>query len=138
MDPLIRVGIALPQRLLEAFDAQIGRQGYSNRSEAIRDLLRARLVEQEWAQGGDVAGTFTLVYDHHRRDLVSRLLELQHDHEKVIVSTLHVHLDHDNCLEVLILRGPARQITALTDALRALRGVKHTTLAMTSTGAHLA
>jgi CopG family nickel-responsive transcriptional regulator len=137
MSELIRVGISLPAPLLESYDHLIAGHGYTNRSEAIRDLIRERLVAEEWSRGGEVAGTFTLVYDHHHRELVARLLNVQHDHERAIVSTLHVHLDHDNCLEVLVLRGQAKELRVLTDALRSLRGVKHTTLAMTSTGKEL-
>jgi CopG family transcriptional regulator, nickel-responsive regulator len=135
---LVRVGISLPDDLLRRFDRRIAVHGYTNRSEAIRDMIRERLVADEWSDDSDeVAGTFTLVYDHHQGELVSRILGIQHDHENAVVSTLHVHLDHDNCLEVLVLRGPAPRLRALTDELRALRGVKHTTLAMTSTGKNL-
>ena len=138
MTELVRVGISLPGDLLSRFDRRIADHGYTNRSEAIRDMIRERLVADEWSDDRDeVAGTFTLVYDHHQGELVSRILSIQHDHEGAVVSTLHVHLDHDNCLEVLVLRGPAPRLRALTDELRALRGVKHTTLAMTSTGKNL-
>lgn len=134
MSDLVRVGISLPGSLLGSFDRRIIDQGYTNRSEAIRDLIRDRLVAEEWKEGGEVAGTFTLVYDHHQRELVARLLSIQHDFEGTIVSTLHVHLDHRNCLEVLVLRGEAEKLRKLTDAIKALRGVMHTTLAVTSTG----
>ncbi|MBN1477478.1 nickel-responsive transcriptional regulator NikR [Candidatus Sumerlaeota bacterium] len=138
MTELVRVGISLPDDLLRRFDRRIADHGYTNRSEAIRDMIRERLVTDEWSDDRDeVAGTFTLVYDHHQGELVSRMLSIQHDHEGAVISTLHVHLDHDNCLEVLVLRGPAHRLRALTDELRALRGVKHTTLAMTSTGKNL-
>lgn len=136
-DELIRVGISLPGELLGAFDDIIARQGYTNRSEAIRDLIRERLVTEEWSKPSakaNVAGTLSIVYDHHQRDLVGKLIDIQHDHEGLIVSTLHVHLDHDNCLEVLVLRGAASRIESLTNALRSQRGVKHATLSMTSTG----
>jgi len=134
VDGLYRFGVSLDKSLISRFDRLLRRRRYSNRSEAIRDLIRASLVAQEWADGGRVAGAITLAYDHHRRELITRLVDIQHDYASLIVSTQHVHLDHHNCLEIIAVRGRARQAQELTDRLRAERGVKHVTLSMTTTG----
>jgi CopG family nickel-responsive transcriptional regulator len=134
-EALARFGVSIEGRLLAQFDKLIGRRGYRNRSEAIRDLIRDRLVEEEWAAGNrEVAGTLTLIYDHHTRDLQSRMTELQHRHHTHVVATLHVHLDHHNCLEVLVVKGRPREIRALADGLTSLKGVMHARLSATSTG----
>ena len=105
MGKLVRFGVSLDEDLLEPFDALCARKSYSNRSEAIRDLIRKALVEDDWRDaGGQGAGTLTLVYDHHKNDLARRLMKIQHDDHDIIVTTLHVHLDHYNCLEVLVLK----------------------------------
>lgn len=137
MRGLYRFGVSLDKGLIEQFDRLIRRRRYSNRSEAIRDLIRESLVAQEWAEGGRVAGAITLAYDHHQRELIARLMDIQHDYAGLIVSTQHVHLDHHNCLEIVAVRGRARQAQQLADRLRAERGVKHVTLAMTTTGRRL-
>jgi CopG family nickel-responsive transcriptional regulator len=134
-----RFGVSLDADLLERFDEIIERRHYTNRSEAIRDLIRNTLVDSEWErERGMVVGTVTMVYDHHVPDLTARLTDIQHDHASAIVSAMHVHLDHDNCLEVLVVRGRASQIRDFADRIRSVRGVKHATLAMTSTGKNLA
>ncbi len=132
---LVRFGVSIEDRLLGSFDALLGKKGYRNRSEALRDLIRDRLVEEEWAAGTrEVVGTITILYDHHVRELQARMTEIQHDRHAHIVSTLHVHLDHVNCLEVLVVRGRPREIRALADALFAMKGVKHGQLAASTTG----
>ncbi len=132
---LARFGVSIEQRLLEQFDGHISRRGYRNRSEALRDLIRDRLVQDEWNWGNrEVVGTLTLVYDHHTRELQARMTELQHDHHAHVLSSLHVHLDHHTCLEVLVVRGKPREIRTLADGLISLKGVKHGQLAATSTG----
>lgn len=135
---LRRFGVSLDAPLLERFDRHIAHHSYTNRSEAIRDLIRCALVEDEWAGNEAVMGSITIVYDHHVGDLTHRLTAIQHDHAGEIVTTVHVHLDHHNCLEVLIVRGTGDRIRALADRLRSERGVKHATLSTASTGAHLA
>ncbi|GAB7082160.1 nickel-responsive transcriptional regulator NikR [Megalodesulfovibrio paquesii] len=118
MGQTIRFGVSLDSDLLEKFDALCEERCYQTRSEAIRDLIRNALVQKEWEDTDNiVAGTLTLVYDHHKSDLAQRLTELQHDHHDVIISTIHAHLDHDNCLEVLILKGPGRDVQALGQKL---------------------
>jgi CopG family nickel-responsive transcriptional regulator len=138
MGELSRIGVAIDADLLGKFDSLIGKRGYTNRSEAFRDLIRHELIEQTWdTPNREVVGTVTLVYDHHVRLLNEKLTDLQHDHHQQILSTLHVHLDHDNCLEVLVVRGKAAAVRKIADALISTKGVKHGRLTITSTGADL-
>lgn len=135
MGKTIRFGVSLNSDLLEKFDALCEEKSYPNRSEAIRDLIRGVLVEREQQVGeGEIAAVLTLVYDHHFSDLSQRLVEIQHDEHDVILTTVHVHLDHHNCLEVLILKGAGEAIKRLADRLIATKGVKHGRLTLTTTG----
>ncbi|PLX48992.1 MAG: nickel-responsive transcriptional regulator NikR [Desulfobulbaceae bacterium] len=134
---LKRFSISLEEDLLEDFDAFIRQKRYENRSEAIRDLIRSSFIRDEWQTDKDVMGVITLVYDHHQPKLQKKVTELQHDYHQQIVSTTHVHMDHDNCLEVIIVRGQAGVVKELTDSLKSLRGVRDAKLAMSSTGKHL-
>jgi len=134
MANLFRFGISLEKKLLDEFDILIKRKNYSNRSEAFRDLIRQELVKEEWAKSGEVVGAITLVYDHHKRELVNKLTDIQHDFQGNIISTQHIHLDHDNCLELIAVKGPAADIAKLADTLKSVKGVKHGTLSMSSTG----
>jgi CopG family transcriptional regulator, nickel-responsive regulator len=134
MSELVRFGVSLEKPLLERFDALIRERQYTNRSEALRDLIRRELVRREWRAGRDVAGAITLIYDHHQRDLLSKVTDTQHGFQKVIISTQHIHLDHHNCLEIVACRGKAEEVQRLADALTAIKGVRHGTLSMSSTG----
>ena len=135
MSETVRFGISMDDELLGSFDRLIEQKGYANRSEAIRDLIRAALVELEWEEGEkDGVGTVTLVYNHHVRDLADKLTEQQHAQHDRIISTLHVHLDAHNCLEVLVVRGKAREVIKIADELIGVKGVKHGKLVMTTTG----
>jgi CopG family transcriptional regulator, nickel-responsive regulator len=134
MSELVRFGVSLEKTLLEKFDKFIKERNYTNRSEAIRDLIRQELIKKEWLQGEDVAGTITLIYDHHKRDLQNKLTDIQHDYQKLIISTQHIHLDHDNCLEIIVARGNPRDLQKLADSIKAIKGVKHGTLSMSSVG----
>ncbi len=135
MGQTIRFGVSLDSDLLEKFDHLCEEKSYQTRSEAIRDLIRNTLVQKEWEDAsGELAGTLSLVYDHHQSGLAQRLTEIQHDSHDVILSTLHVHLDHHNCLEVLVLKGPADQIKRLAERLISTKGVKHGKLGLTTTG----
>jgi len=135
---LIRFGISMNEQLLAMFDKQIVSKGYANRSEAVRDLIRNRLVELEWGdEDQEVVGTITLIYDHHVRGLGSLLTEMQHNWHELILSATHVHLDHHNCLEVLIIKGPAGKVRQVADRLLGVKGVKHGKLTITSTGEKL-
>lgn len=137
MSDLARIGVAIDSDLLAKFDTLIGERGYTNRSEAFRDIIRDELVRKSWEGDAEVVGTVTLVYDHHVRMLSDKLTDLQHDHHKNILSTIHVHLDHDNCLEVLIVKGKAKDVQKIADALISFKGVKHGRLTVTTTGAEL-
>ena len=138
MSELSRIGVAIDSDLLEKFDALIASRGYTNRSEAFRDMIRDELVQKTWERPDSaVVGTVTLVYDHHVRMLNEKLTDMQHSHFHNILSTLHVHLDHDNCLEVLVVRGKASAVKKIADALISTKGVKHGRLTITSTGAGL-
>ena len=138
MSELVRFGISMNEQLLDKFDKKIVSQVYANRSEAIRDLIRNRLVEFSWEDDKqEVAGTITLVYDHHVRGLGSLLTELQHESHDLFLSTMHVHLDHHNCLEVLVVKGQAGRVQLTADRLIGTRGVKHGKLTITSTGREL-
>jgi CopG family nickel-responsive transcriptional regulator len=126
MPEVVRFSVSTDGRLLDRFDALIAEKGYVNRSEAIRDLIRNSLVEDALGdEGADAVGTVTLVYDHHFSDLGDKLTEHQHTHHESIVSTLHIHLDHHHCLEVVVLRGKAGEIKRLADSLIGTKGVKH-------------
>ena len=138
MGQLSRIGVAIDSDLLKKFDALIAKRGYTNRSEAFRDLIRDELVEKAWEHpDSPVVGTVTLVYNHHVRLLNEKLTDLQHESFHHILSTLHVHLDHDHCLEVLVVKGRATQVQRIADSLISTKGVKHGRLTITTTGAEL-
>ncbi len=135
---LTRFSISLPTELRRQLDRMCRAKGYDNRSLAIADMIRNQLVEhQEQSGHEDIAGTITLVYDHHKHGLQEDLTDFQHDHYQSIISTLHVHLDHHNCLEVLVVRGPAVAIRQMADRLIGAKGVKHGKLTITTTGKNL-
>ena len=134
MNKLVRFGVSLEKELLDKFDKHIKGKSYPNRSEAFRDLIRQELITKEWQEGREIAGAITLVYNHHKRELVNRLTDIQHDFSKTIISTQHIHLDHDNCLEIVALRGSPKEAERLADTLKAVKGVKHGTLSMSTTG----
>lgn len=138
MEELVRFGVSISAHLLRHFDRLISRRGYVNRSEAIRDLIRKHLVEHEWEEGDrETLGTLTILYNHHVRELPDRLEQLQHDHYDRIISTMHVHVDETNCLEVMVLRGKPAEIRSLSDSILGVKGVKHGQLVMTSKGREL-
>jgi CopG family nickel-responsive transcriptional regulator len=134
---LKRFSISLEEDLLEDFDEFIKQRSYENRSEAIRDLIRSSFIKDEWQGDNDVMGVITLVYDHHQPNLQEKVTELQHAYHHQIVSTTHVHMDHHNCLEVIIIRGKAAELKDMANRLSSLRGVRDGKLAMSSTGEHL-
>ena len=132
---LCRFSISMPTALAQQLDALVQAKGYANRSQAVADLVRSRLVEHHQELGDrEIAGTITLVYDHHKPHLQAALTDIQHDHHDVIISTMHVHLDHHNCLEVLVVRGKGAVIRQIADELLAAKGVKHGRLTITTTG----
>jgi len=131
---LVRFGISLEKKLLEKFDQLIKNKNYTNRSEAFRDLIREELVKKQWQETGTIAGAITLIYDHHKRELVNMLMDIQHDFGDLIISSQHVHLDHSNCLEIIAVKGSSQKVQELADRLKSVKGVKHGTLSMSSTG----
>jgi len=138
MGEVTRFGISIDSQLLESFDYMIEQKRYMNRSEAIRDLIRASLVEiRAGNDEEEMIGTVTLVYNHHVHDLAEKLTEQQHANNDKIISSLHVHLDAHNCLEVLVARGKACDVKRIADELIGVKGVKHGKLVMTSTGEEL-
>lgn len=134
MTDVFRFGVSAEGELLETFDRMISGQGYATRSEALRDLMRDALVRERLDAEPETAhglGSLTLVYDHHARDLAERMADLQHDHHDLVVSVLHVHISHDDCMEVIVLRGQVGRVRALSNSLLSLKGVKHGRLFVT-------
>ena len=134
MAKVFRFGISLEKALLDKFDQLIKEKNYANRSEAFRDLIRQELVNKEWHQGKEIAGAINLIYDHHKRELVNKLMDIQHNYQKLIISTQHIHLDHNNCLEIIAVKGTPKEAQKLADTLKSVKGVKHGTISMSSTG----
>lgn len=136
---LMRVGISLPENLLNKFDEIILQRGYSSRSEGVRDAIRSYIVNFEWMSDvqGERVGVITIVYSHTQRGLADNLTEIQHEFGDLIQSSLHVHLDHDNCLEVVVLRGEGQDVRKAAEKMMSLKGVKHVKLTTTSLGKEL-
>ncbi len=134
MSEIVRFGVSLDKALLEKFDHLIRTRQYTNRSEAFRDLIRQELVKEEWERDQEVIGAVTIIYDHHQRAVLHRINDIQHDFLKIIISTQHIHLDHDTCCEIIAVRGKAGDVQRLSDTLKSVKGVRHETLNMSSTG----
>lgn len=134
MSNIFRFGISLPKDLIDKFDRLIKDRKYTNRSKAFGDLIRQELVKREWQEGKKIAGAVILIYDHHKRELLNKITDVQHDFQKVIISTQHIHLDHNYCLEIIAIKGDPKEAQNLADTLKAIKGVKHATLSMSSTG----
>lgn len=134
---LKRFTVSMEEKLLDDFDTYIRQRKYVNRSEAIRDLIRSTFIETEWQADKQVMGVISMVYDHHQHKLQEKVTEIQHDYHHQVVSTTHVHMDHHNCLEVIIVKGTADSVVDLTDRLRSMRGVRNCKLAMSTTGKDL-
>ena len=133
MGKLIRFGVAIDDNILSRFDSQMKKNRYKNRSEAIRDLMRAEFVRSDWSQSSkEVVGVITIVYDHHKRGLVNKLLDIQHHHPTHILCSQHVHLKQDQCLEVIVAKGQAKQLKELADRLRIEKGVVFSSLSSAS------
>jgi CopG family nickel-responsive transcriptional regulator len=138
MSDLTRIGVAIDSNLLSRFDRLIAKQGYTNRSEAFRDLIRDRLVGVAVEEAkAPVVGTVTLIYDHHSRMLPEKLMNLQHDHHDLIISTTHAHLDHNTCLEVIVVKGESKRVRTLADLLIGIKGVQHGRLVVSSPSTYL-
>ncbi|MDG6229226.1 MAG: nickel-responsive transcriptional regulator NikR [Candidatus Thermoplasmatota archaeon] len=133
MENISRFGVSIESKLLKKFDIHIKKEGYSNRSEALRDLIRKDLIiEQQKDPNEESIGTLTMIYDHHTGNLTNKLLDIQHDHNAEILTTTHVHIDHHNCLEVIVLKGKTGNIQRLADTIRSLKGIKHGELVLTT------
>lgn len=133
-----RFGMSLDGLLLKSFDSLIVKKGYSNRSEAIRDLIRGNLVQSEWEAGNkECIGTVTIVYSHHKSELLDVLTDIQHNFHTSVISSMHVHMDEHNCLEVIVVRGKGNDIKKIADRLISAKGVKHGKLTVTTTGKEL-
>ena len=130
MPKVFRFGISLEKGLLDKFDRLIREKNYTNRSEAFRDLIREDLVKAEWKKNKEIVGAITLIYDHHKRELVNKLMDIQHDFGDSIISSQHIHLDHDNCLEIIAVKGSSKEAQKLSDSLKSVKGVKHGTLSL--------
>jgi len=138
MNDLKRFGVSIEQDLLKKFDAYISLNNYGNRSEAIRDLIRKEFVDQEWSKSSElVAGAIVMVYDHHKHDVVDRLLNIQHEYNDIIISSQHVHLDHDNCFEIVVVKGKMNKLTDLASKLKSIKGVKHASLTKSTLGKNI-
>jgi CopG family transcriptional regulator, nickel-responsive regulator len=138
MAELIRTGISLERELLEKFDRAIGRKGYTNRSKAIRDLVRDYAVSEDIEANRIVVGTLTLVYNHHKPGLSERINDIQHHASQKVLAATHVHLDHEHCLEVVIMKGRSSEVQHVAEQILTLRGVKHGRLVLTTAGKGLA
>ena len=137
MGKLTRFSVSIESDLLDRFLRLAKKHGWSNRSEALRNLMREALVREEWEGNDEIVGTVTIVYDHHKRELTDRLTKIQHDHHDAVLAATHIHLDHDNCLEMIAVRGTASAVQAIADTVIGTRGVKHGRLSATTTGKKL-
>ena len=138
MEELKRFGVSIEEHLLKIFDRYVKEKKYSNRSEALRDLIRKELVEASWDdENEEVAGAIIMVYDHHGKELVENLVDIQHDYHDIIISSQHVHLDHDNCLEIIAVKGRIKKVYDLEARLKVAKGVKHTAVARSTLAKHI-
>jgi len=133
MGRLVRVTVSLEEKLMKRFEKFIQEKGYLSRSEAIRDLIRGALLEKDLKPDSFVFGTITVVYDHHKKDLVDKLTDIEHKFLDKVISTMHIHIDHHHCLEVIALKGKVKEIKELADKISSLKGVKHSKLVFTGT-----
>ncbi len=134
MSEIFRFGVSLPKDLIDKFDEFIKEKSYTNRSKAFGDLIRQELVKKERQEGKEIAGAITLIYDQRKRGLLNKIADIQHDFQKIIISTQHAHLEHNNRLEVIAIKGNSREAQRLMDTLKSVKGVKHATLSMSSAG----
>lgn len=137
MSGLVRFSVSIEKALLGRFDRRIEKDGYPTRSKAIADLMRDSLVKHEWKEGKKVAAAIIIVYDHHKRDLTNRLTHIQHEFHELVISSQHIHLDHDNCLEIIVVKGKPKDVIELSNRLKATKGVKYGSLSAASTGKEL-
>lgn len=134
MTGIVRFSVSIEDRLYDRLERMVAARDYGNRSEFIRDLIREALVASAWQEGRDGVGTITLVYSHHKRRLSEKLTQIQHHHHHLVMSATHVHLDHDLCVEAILVKGPTGEMRSMADQLRKQKGVLHAALSMSSTG----
>lgn len=128
MEKLTRFGVSIKKELLEDFDKLIRNLNYPTRSKAIEDLISGEIVKKKWVGAGCVIGAVILLYDHHRRELVTKITDIQHDFQNIIISSQHVHLDRDNCLEIIVIKGGHKKAEQLLNDLKSIKGVKNAAL----------
>ncbi len=133
MADLVRFGVSLDKELLEKFDRHIKGKKYPTRSKAIADLMRKEFVKHKWRTGKEIAGAIVFIYNHHKRNVVDKIIDIQHDFGNIVISTQHVHLSHDECLEIIVVKGKPKQVESLADSISSIKGVEHCTVAFTST-----
>jgi len=134
MGKIVRFGVSMDENLLKRFDLYLKKEGYKKRSEAIRDLIRKILVEEEWEKGKEVAGSIIIVYNHYQRELTEKIMDIQHHYHNVIISTQHIHLDKENCFEIIAVKGKVELIKKLFSSLKSLKGVKYSAISKATTG----
>lgn len=135
MGQLARIGVSLDAELLKRFDSWVSREGYPTRSEAIEGLINAALIKKQWQKlDNQVAGAIVFIYNHHKRELVNKMLNIQHNFDRIIISSQHIHLDHNNCLEIVVTKGKVKEILNLMSNIRIIKGIKHSDLVMTAAG----
>jgi CopG family nickel-responsive transcriptional regulator len=135
--PLVRFGVSIPETLCRQFDTHIKNKQYTNRSEAIRDLIRKELIQNEIIHDKEVVGVLNILYNHHYQELNEKLTHVQHQYSEIVLSSMHIHLDHNNCIEVILMKGNSQKIRRIAEKLIAIKGVKHGNLNLTSTGKSL-
>lgn len=138
MSQLVRFGVSIDKSLLKKFDSFIKNRSYTNRSEAFRDMIRKELIQSKWEITDQIAGALTIIYNYHKRELLNKITNIQHEFQEVIISSTHIHLDHDNCMEIIALIGNPDKIKSLGDALCAIKGIKHGVLSVVVTKEEIA
>lgn len=134
MPQAIRFGVSIDENLLNQFDEYVEKKNYQNRSEALRDLIRDALVQEQWDQNKEIAGGISMVYDHHHNMAVQKLMDIQHDYHDLVLASQHIHMDHDNCLEIIVVRGIAWRVKELYERLGATKGIKHISMIKSTVG----
>jgi CopG family nickel-responsive transcriptional regulator len=137
MSEIVRFGVSMEKELVKKFDSFIKEKKFPNRSEAIRHLIREEIVKKEWEENKEIAGCITLVYDHHKREILNKITEVQHNFNYLIISTQHIHLDHHNCFEIIAVKGKAEGVKKLYNLLSAIKGIKHSGFSYSTTGKEL-
>jgi len=131
MHNIVRFGVSLEKEILERFDRLIKQQKYPTRSKAIEDLIRKEFIEYRWLTGKEIAGAIVFIYNHHKRNIANKIIDIQHDFGGIVISTQHVHLSDEECLEIIVVKGNPTKVKSLADSIRSIKGVEHCTVAFT-------